>query len=191
MHDLVVREPSPRERRLFSPYLETARCVLEPPRMSDAHAVLAGWARDEEATRYLLWSPHTGMDVTLLVLAQMAHAWTEEAPSRPWVIRVRGDHKPIGMIAAEVEQHRVQLGYVLARSAWGQGYMTEIVSELTTRALEAGFARVEGLVHPENRGSLRVLEKAGFALEGRLRRYHVFPTLGSEPCDTLILSRCA
>ena len=39
---------------------------------------------------------------------------------------------------------------------------------------DAGLARVEALVEPDNIASQRVLEKAGFRREGLLRSYLVF-----------------
>ena len=50
---------------------------------------------------------------------------------------------------------------------------------------EAGLARVEALVVPDNVASQRVLEKVGFRREGHLRSYLVFDT---ERADAFIYS---
>ncbi len=58
---------------------------------------------------------------------------------------------------------------------WGQGLMTEAVSLFVpflfaTKRIE----RIQAVVHPENIGSRRVLEKCGFQLEGVLRKVYFF-----------------
>ena len=49
--------------------------------------------------------------------------------------------------------------------------------------------RLSAFTHADHAASGRVLEKAGFAREGRLRRYFVFPNLGPEPLDVLVYAR--
>ena len=66
---------------------------------------------------------------------------------------------------------------MLARHAWGRGYAMEVATAMTTLAAELGIGRLYALCHLENRGSARVLEKAGFTREGVLRRHTVFPNL--------------
>jgi RimJ/RimL family protein N-acetyltransferase len=56
-----------------------------------------------------------------------------------------------------------EIGYRLARSAWGQGYATEGVQALVGVALDRlGFDRVRAETMATNLASRRVLEKAGF-----------------------------
>ena len=78
---------------------------------------------------------------------------------------------------------------MLARDAWGRGYATEALRQVVTTARGCGVRRLYALSHPENRASLGVLEKSGFACEGTLRRYAVFPNLvPGEPLDVLCYS---
>jgi len=62
------------------------------------------------------------------------------------------------------------VGYALRRDAWGQGYageITELLCEFGFRTL--GLHRLVARVDPENAASSRVLTRAGFRLEGRIR----------------------
>jgi ribosomal-protein-alanine N-acetyltransferase len=66
----------------------------------------------------------------------------------------------------------VEVAYLLAQAYWGQGLATEAARA----ALRYGFEtlaldRIVAVVHPENRGSQRVLEKAGLRLEGDAHYY--------------------
>jgi RimJ/RimL family protein N-acetyltransferase len=60
----------------------------------------------------------------------------------------------------------------LGRKYWGQGIMTEAVKLVTKYAFEKlGLKRVYANVFWGNKQSARVLEKNGFKLEGRLKKY--------------------
>jgi len=65
------------------------------------------------------------------------------------------------------------LGFGVAPKFWKQGYGTEIGQAI----LDAAFAhfrlhRVAGLCSPDNKGSIRVMQKLGMAREGLLRDVH-------------------
>jgi RimJ/RimL family protein N-acetyltransferase len=78
----------------------------------------------------------------------------------------------IGVVPnADVERVSAEIGYWLAEPLWGRGIMTEVLAAVTRHAGEAhGLTRIYALPFASNVGSRRVLEKAGYALEGRLRR---------------------
>ena len=66
---------------------------------------------------------------------------------------------------------RAELGYWLAEGCWGQGIMTRAVQQIC----QEGFTywdieRIYAEPYAHNASSRRVLEKAGFTLEGILRR---------------------
>lgn len=70
----------------------------------------------------------------------------------------------------DVYRKSAELGYWLGRSFWGRGIMTAAVRALC----EEGFRtwdifRIYAEPFASNAGSRRVLEKAGFTLEGTLR----------------------
>ncbi len=80
----------------------------------------------------------------------------------------------IGGIGVSLHQdvHRLtaELGYWLAEPFWGRGIMTEAVSRFTDFAMDQfGLVRIHAEPYANNAGSCRVLEKCGFALEGRLK----------------------
>jgi RimJ/RimL family protein N-acetyltransferase len=64
-----------------------------------------------------------------------------------------------------------EIGYFIRADAIGNGFATELTAVLTRVAFELAEAqRVDVKVVPENERSIRVPEKLGFVLEGRLRR---------------------
>jgi RimJ/RimL family protein N-acetyltransferase len=80
----------------------------------------------------------------------------------------------IGAIAfhvqSDVERVGAEIGYWLGEPYWGRGIATSAVRAVTEHALTAhSLLRVFALPFADNRASARVLEKAGFTLEGLLR----------------------
>lgn len=60
------------------------------------------------------------------------------------------------------------LGYRFLPEAWGKGYATESAAAiLDAQASRFGLTRTIGLVEPDNRASVRVLQKLGLAYEKR------------------------
>ena len=64
----------------------------------------------------------------------------------------------------------VEMGYWIARAHWGNGFATEACTALVEIARTLGLCSLEGSHFIDNPASARVLEKAGYVLEGRLRR---------------------
>jgi [ribosomal protein S5]-alanine N-acetyltransferase len=70
----------------------------------------------------------------------------------------------------DVHRLTAELGYWLGEPFWGREIMTESVIKFTDYAFrEFGLVRIFAEPYAENHGSCRVLEKAGFELEGRLK----------------------
>jgi RimJ/RimL family protein N-acetyltransferase len=71
----------------------------------------------------------------------------------------------------DVSRRSAEIGYWLGEAHWGRGIMTEVIRRFTAYAFEAyDLLRVYALVFEWNQPSCRVLEKAGYTLEARLRR---------------------
>jgi RimJ/RimL family protein N-acetyltransferase len=61
----------------------------------------------------------------------------------------------------------IEVAYALTRNAWGRGYASEMTQALVEHALERlALPSLVGVVMIEHVASRRVLEKAGFTLEG-------------------------
>jgi ribosomal-protein-alanine N-acetyltransferase len=74
-------------------------------------------------------------------------------------------------INRDVERFSAEIGYWLAEEFWGRGIATRALAAVTRHAMRAhGLNRLYALPFAGNPASVRVLEKAGYVLEGRLRR---------------------
>jgi RimJ/RimL family protein N-acetyltransferase len=74
----------------------------------------------------------------------------------------------------DVHRHTATLGYWLGEEFWGHGIMTEAVSAVTNFSFDNfPLRRISAEVFANNPASARLLEKAGFVFEGRLKNHVV------------------
>lgn len=111
--------------------------------------------------------------------AQHAKDWIEKCcqnykkqltPDLGFAIEIEGSVAG-GIGFHHIEGHKAELGYWLTPQHWGQGIMTEVARAMTRWGMrELGLVRIWANVFPFNKGSSRVLEKAGYVYEGRLHK---------------------
>ena len=155
------------------PELTTTRLLLRKFKRSDAHDVFA-YASDPQVALYTQWDHHRDLMTTRQFVATVLKGYREGHPA-PWGIVLRRTGKLIGAIGLRnwsLEHARAEVGYVLSRDYWGQGYVTEALNAV----LAFGFTqmelhRIQAKAVPENRGSTRVMEKVGMRCEALLRDY--------------------
>lgn len=97
------------------------------------------------------------------------------AQDQPTVWAIEVDGEACGGIGIEqktdVERVSAEIGYWLGESCWNRGIVTEAlqaVSKEMFRRFE--LMRIYALPFADNRASVRVLEKAGYVVEGRLHQ---------------------
>ena len=74
-------------------------------------------------------------------------------------------------IGEDVYRLSAEFGYWLAEDFWGQGIMSEVVPAFVDYCFEKfSLTRMFAAAYASNPASARVLEKAGFVFEGRLRK---------------------
>jgi ribosomal-protein-alanine N-acetyltransferase len=74
------------------------------------------------------------------------------------------------MLRGDVERVSAEIGYWLGEPLWGRGIATEALVAVTQYAIAThGLTRMFAVPFAWNAASCRVLEKAGYVLEARLR----------------------
>jgi [ribosomal protein S5]-alanine N-acetyltransferase len=99
-------------------------------------------------------------------------ATRQRVPETSFAIAV--DDQAVGgvgfVLHPDVERVSAEIGYWLAEPFWGRGIATEALRAVTSYAIENhGLTRIYAVPFAWNVASCRVLEKAGYVLEGRLR----------------------
>jgi ribosomal-protein-alanine N-acetyltransferase len=100
---------------------------------------------------------------------------TVRAATPETVFAIAVDGAAVGAIGfvlqRDVERVSAEIGYWLGESFWGRGITSEALAAITRYAIDQhGFTRLFAVPFATNVASCRVLEKAGYALEGHLRR---------------------
>ena len=170
--------------------LETHRLRLRAPVVDDAAAIFDAYTQDAEVARYTTWSPHRNLDETRKFLEQYCEAGWKAGTVFSWVITISEGGHAAGIIDFRLAGCRAEVGYVLARSYWGRGFMTEAAGAVVEWVIaQPAIHRVWATVDLDNVASQRVLEKVGMVREGVLRRWVVFPNLSPVPRDVWSFAR--
>jgi RimJ/RimL family protein N-acetyltransferase len=150
--------------------LELSRSTIRLPRLEDAKSI-ARHANNRKVWRNLrdlMPHPYAESDAVSFIERTLAQA-------RPTNFFLEVDGAAVGGIGLklkdDIERVGAELGYWLGEPFWGRGILSEAVPAFTQWALqEFGLIRLEAIVFQWNRPSARILEKAGYVLEGTLRR---------------------
>jgi len=89
-----------------------------------------------------------------------------------WVIRTLAENAFLGTCdLSEIDRRhkRAEVGFMLSREAWGQGYALEAMRAVLSYAGAQGLRRLLARTHLGNRRSDSLLEELGFEEEGLLR----------------------
>ena len=152
--------------------LVTPRLRLRPMRRDDSEGLFLVFS---DATAMRFWSspPHVSPLATAEVIERAQVAFMA-GDGIEWAITRAGDDTAVGKIGHwrwQRPHSRSEVGFILRRDLWGQGFATEALGAV----VEWGFRRlelhsIEAQLDSENRGSQRALERAGFVREGLLRQ---------------------
>lgn len=152
------------------PVITTERLVLRgwEDRDLDAYATLCA---DPEVMRYIgLGDPQT-RDQASSAMESFRAGWAERGYGL-WCVTQPADDACIGFVGLNVPAFlpeilpAVEIGWRLARSAWGQGYATEAATAAREFAFAAaGLDRLVSIAHPDNHASTGVMRKLGMRLE--------------------------
>lgn len=156
------------------PLIETERLILREPVQDDVPALFA-LRSDERVMRYVPRPMARSLDEVAALIDLMA---TDRQASMgiTWAIARKPDRTLIGTIGfyrLHLEDHRAEVGYLLAPEHQGCGIMAEALSAV----VRVGFDRfhfhgIEAITDPRNTASNRVLERAGFERDALLRQDH-------------------
>lgn len=110
------------------------RLTLRAPRPEDADIIFEAWSQDPEVTRYLVWRPLERVELTRGFIASCIENWNTGV-AFSYIVTMKDTGEVVGMLAARPKAHLVNIGYVLRRTHWGRGLMSEAVTAFTRIAL--------------------------------------------------------
>ncbi|MEM8835814.1 MAG: GNAT family N-acetyltransferase [Planctomycetota bacterium] len=167
--------------------IETDRLTLRPIEPSDLDAY-APIFEDPEVMRYI-----TNGEPQPRSRAETAIEWSRSLFDERSIGIFVGIERATGTLIGDyllipiphsglgIQQHErhkrgpdIEIGYRLARSAWGKGYATEGAKAVIDYAVNGppALAHIVGVTELENVASQRVLEKIGLTAQGLSDRYY-------------------
>ena len=154
------------------PTLETPRLVLREIAQAD-FAAIHSWAGNIGNVKYMAWGPNSEEQTRQFIENCANAARAEPRTSFDFILELKSGGRVIGTggIYRKMDWHgrrfvRGDLGWILHRDYWKQGYCTEFAAEL----LRFGFEelclhRIAASCDAENYGSYRVMERGGMLRE--------------------------
>ncbi|MCU0397603.1 MAG: GNAT family N-acetyltransferase [Cyclobacteriaceae bacterium] len=166
--------------------IESDRLLILRLRYEDAEEIFYTYASKEEATRFVSWPTHQSVKDTHQYLRYAVKAWNAGVDFA-YGIRLKETNRLIGSIGIVNDQGKVQFGYVLSPTQWGNGYATEAChSMINVLRKTPGIYRIGTLVDADNHASVRVLQKCGLTEEARLTKWFRFVNQQNEPKDCIL-----
>jgi len=153
------------------PEILTHRLRLRAFTPEDAPEFHAAYG-DPVAMRHWNHAPSPDIERT----ARYIRGWTKANPKDAmiWAIALGDTDRCIGMVnyhTRNARSFRVEIGYILAPQAAGQGYATEALTAFIGHLHTALHVhRIEAQIEPENVKSRALVERLGFILEAPLLR---------------------
>jgi len=146
--------------------IETDRLIIKSNQEVDLEPLAALWA-DPEVTHYM-GGPRNYEEI-LKILKEDAQVNPQPAFDL-WPVIEKETGKIIGtggILEKDIDgRKQYEIIYVLAKSAWGKGFATEVASSLKDYAFdELGLKRVTALIDPDNMKSEKVATKIGLRYE--------------------------
>ena len=151
--------------------LETERLSLTPLTVEDSPFVYPFMSDPEVMAHWDRAAIEDPDEVDAAVAAQVAEM--AERKALYWAIRLTGAGQFLGyceLVDLDWRHHRGELGFIVAREGWGQGYATEAVTALLAHcASTLGVKRLIARTHVGDSRSEKLLLKLGFGEEGYLK----------------------
>jgi len=151
--------------------LRTDRLLLREISAADVDDFFRVYS-DPEVMRYWSTPPITDRNAARRLISETDERFKQRELLK-WAIALRATDQLIGcatIFRPDFTHRRAELGYILGRRHWRQGYMLEALHALLTYAFtELQLHRLEADVDPRNAASIRTLERLGFQREGYLR----------------------
>lgn len=126
---------------------------------------------DAEVVRYQSHGPQSLDESVARVRSSIAASIESPRVVFDFAVVVHSEARLVGRCGfkiTSIEQREAMLWYVVDRSEWGKGYITEAARAVVQLAFEVvGLHRIFVDVDPRNGASLRVAEKLGMRREAR------------------------
>ncbi|MCY1152449.1 MAG: GNAT family N-acetyltransferase [Sphaerochaetaceae bacterium] len=140
--------------KVFTEKLESKRLMFRGFKESDAQDVFE-YSKDKDVVKYLTWKAHKNINDTI----ESINSYLINPGI--YAIVLKESEKVIGCIDISlIEAKKATFGYVLNKSYWNKGYMSETLSAFIRYLFdECGVEEIIGKCEKENIASANVMKK--------------------------------
>lgn len=166
--------------------IETKRLIIRKFTQGDLEDFYE-YAKDLDVGPHAGWKPHESIEESKQILQMFMESGDSE-----WAIELKEEHKLIGSFGVHNDKKRLypqakEIGYVLGKAYWHQGYMQEAVKGMLAFLFNSTNVNIVSVSHfPGNNRSHHVIEKMGFHYEGLARR--TYPLYNGKIADEHMFS---
>lgn len=147
--------------------LETERLIIRPISLNDKNEIFE-YRSDAETNKYQGWIPKNIDDVETFI-GKISKNIDEPETWFQFVIIKRENHKIIGDLGIhfyDFDNKQVEIGCTLNKNFQNKGYATESLKKVIDFLFnELKKHRIISSIDPENKSSIRLVERIGFRKE--------------------------
>lgn len=147
------------------PSIDMGDLLLRPVQYDD-YSDMYQYGSDDDVTAFLAWDSYQSIDDAKTSVQNVFLERPNKGVPAAYAIIHKEDNMMIGtcdFFKVEWHKNRGEIGYVLHKHYWNRGYMTRVLKEVIKFGFEYLNLEAIDIRHlPENIGSRRVIEKAGF-----------------------------
>lgn len=145
--------------------ITTQRLTLKP--LGTEHFQTAkGYSLDYENTKYMCHLPHETSEETMDFLTRVEAEWKKEKPQY-YEFAILYESKHIGAVSIYFENSAGELGWILNKKYWGNGFAYEAAKAVVEYfAANMGTAHFVAHCDAENIASYKIMERLGMTKTG-------------------------
>ncbi|WP_339147176.1 MULTISPECIES: GNAT family protein [unclassified Sutcliffiella] len=150
--------------------VETDRLTIRELKSEDLQAI-HNIRSNKDIFKYVIWGPITFENTKKMLDRQID--FQKEQNRKVYVFAVTYSNNVVGECFLVITDHyeTAEIGYYFHPEYWGNGYALEtVIALLKFGFTDLGLHRIFAKCDSENIGSINVLTKAGFRLEGELKK---------------------
>lgn len=153
----------------------------------DAEEIFYTYASKPEATKFVSWPTHERMADSRQFLSLALRGWVSGI-DYSYGVRLR-NHRLIGSCGVVNDNGRIQFGYILSPSQWGNGYATEVCRKLMEILKSLPYVKSVGtFIDAENEASGNVLIKSGLVAIEKQEKWFRFINQNNQPKDCILFN---
>nr|WP_319570187.1 GNAT family protein [uncultured Draconibacterium sp.] len=147
--------------------LETERLIIRPITIDDKNEIFE-YRRDKEVNKYQGWIPETIEDVELFIgkiseQINVPETWFQFVVVDKKTKKIVGD---LGIHFIDLENKQAEIGCTLNKDFQNKGFATESLEKVIDYLFnELNKHRIITSIDPENKNSIRLVERIGFRKE--------------------------